>query len=382
MLKKNKFIITMIFIIPILVSLILGYQFKGGQIRNVPTVIVDMDNSSCSRMIAGEVKNNEIFDVKYFSGNSQDLEKLIKSNKARVGLMIPKDFGKDLKEYKAPKVLVMYDGSQMSITSAAKSRMSEILLTLKSAFLMKTMEGKLNITSEKAYDYVLPMGFETRFVNNSTRNYGDFLIPGMLAALIQVGLVMAGAGLIEKKEKYLFKLFFRNLVLGLFGCLSLAVSMLIQCLIFKTPFTGNLFGGLALTFIFSTAVVSVGILVGLIIPARLFAAQVAAIIMLPSSILGGYTWPLMAMPEGYQILGKFLPYTYYAESLRDLTVKNIGFNSVSGDFKWFLSFIAVVWILILTANIIKKIIVVILNKEKAKKSNLFCLIHKLGLVKQ
>jgi ABC-2 type transport system permease protein len=191
----------------------------------------------------------------------------------------------------------------------------------------------------------------------------------MLAALMQVGLTMAGAGLVEKKKENIFNLFLKNLLFGLLGCLSLMISMLIQYFVFQTPYTGTLSGGIVLTFVFTTAVTALGILVGLIVPNRLFAVQVAAILVLPSSILGGYTWPLMAMPKGYQILGKYLPYTYYAESLRDLTVKNIGFDYIMKDLKWLICFAAVMWLLILTAGFVRKLFFLMFNKE-SKDSNL------------
>ncbi|MDK2986010.1 MAG: type transport system permease protein [Clostridia bacterium] len=352
--SKNKFILAMIFLIPLLVSLLLGYQFQGGRIKNIPTAIIDLDNSSLSRSIVSEIKANEIFAVKHYAGSYHQLQRLIHENKARVGVVIPEDFSKDLKEYKAPKVLVLYDGSQMAVTSAAKARMSEILLTLKTAFVIKTIEGKLNLPPAKALNRALPMSFEIRTVNNPTRNYGNFLIPGMIIALIQVGLAMAGVGLVDGDGNKSFPLLIKNLVYGFLGSLAVFLALGVLYLFFNIPYTGTLPGGILITYVYVTAVVALGIAVGTIIPSRLFATQVAAILVLPSSILGGYTWPLLAMPAGYQVFGNFLPFTHYAEVLRDLTLKNIGMEYVTGDLLWLVKFTFVMWGITVFVSILKR----------------------------
>jgi ABC-2 type transport system permease protein len=76
--------------------------------------------------------------------------------------------------------------------------------------------------------------------------------------------------------------------------------------------------------------------------------------VLPSSILGGYTWPLLAMPAGYQVFGNLLPFTHYAEVLRDLTLKNIGMEYVTGDLLWLVKFTFVMWGITVFVSILKR----------------------------
>ncbi|HVI41380.1 MAG TPA: hypothetical protein VM577_12065, partial [Anaerovoracaceae bacterium] len=54
-------------ILPPICSWILGYEWSGQQINHVPTVIVDHDSSSMSRDLIGYIKNNQAFDVQFYT---------------------------------------------------------------------------------------------------------------------------------------------------------------------------------------------------------------------------------------------------------------------------------------------------------------------------
>lgn len=365
--KKTLMLFVMLFVIPISSSFLFGYNMQAKQIQNIPTVVVDKDGSSFSRMLTEEIRNNEIFNIVKYSQQDSDIQSMIEQNKAMVGVVIPPSFSQDLKEGKGPKTLVFYDGSQMSITSAAKARMTEILLTVKMGYLKKVMEGKLNILPNESIKTVAPMYFSYRLLNNPTRNYVNFLIPGMLIGIIQVGLVMIGADRVGDKEKYFIVLFLKALIWGILGAVSIAATIWVQIHYFGVPYRGTLEGGLKLTLLYSIGMISFGMLVKLIIPNKLIATQVAALLVLPSSILGGYTFPLMAMPKAFQQIGEFIPYVHYAEPLRDLCMKSIDISYIASDMNWLAKFVTWIWIALVIVFFTKKIIKILWNKLCDKK---------------
>ncbi|MCQ2560195.1 MAG: ABC transporter permease, partial [Clostridia bacterium] len=81
-----------------------------------------------------------------------------------------------------------------------------------------------------------------------------------------------------------------------------------------------------------------GYLMAKIIPSRMLGVQVASLVVSPTSILGGYTFPLMAMPEIYKPIGNWIPFTHYGKVIRELCLKEIGFSAVKNDFNYILIF--------------------------------------------
>ena len=107
------------------------------------------------------------------------------------------------------------------------------------------------------------------------------------------------------------------------------------------PYRSTILGGTLLTFLYSTAVLTAGYLIGSVISDRTFAAQVAAVIVLPTTILGGYTWPVLAMPTFFHYLAKIIPFYYYGSEIRSLCLSPLEFRHVVPVMGIMCAFIAV-----------------------------------------
>lgn len=369
--KAKNLFFSFLFVlgIPVICSFILGYQMEGHQVQHIPTVIVDHDNSQFSKMLINEIKTNEIFNVTNYSDRDEDVKDLIGQEKVRVGVIIPKDFSKDLTSGNGPKVLIFYDGTQMSVTSAAKARMSEILLTIKTGYLKKVVEGKLGVMPEVSKNYVLPMYFNYRLLNNPTRNYINFFIPGMIISIIQVSLVMLGVDIVREDEKNYLWLWIKGILGGLLGVVAIGISLGIQFKYFAVPFRGTINGAIILTLLYCIGIVSYGVLIRLILPEKILALQVASIPILFTTILAGFTFPLLAMPSYFQELAKFLPFLYYGEVMRDLCLKNIGIEYILPQINWLFKFVLYMWIASFGVFMLKKIVKKRYDLIKDKKNH-------------
>jgi len=253
----------------------------------------------------------------------------------------------------ADSTIQAYDGQ---IKSAAKSRMDEILLSIKTAYLKNVVEGKLGVMPEVSKNYVLPMYFSYRILNNPTKNYINFFIPGMIISVIQVSIVMLGVDIVRKEEKNYLWLWIKGIIGGLLGVVSIWVSFAIQFKYFAVPFKGSLTGAIMLTVLYCIGLVNYRVLVRLILPEKVAALQIGAISILPTSILAGFTFPLIVMPEFFKNLAKFLPFLYYGEAMRDLSLKDIGISYVMPQINWMFKFVLYMWIATLAVFILRKLI--------------------------
>ncbi len=323
--KIKKYIMpfVLIFVIPFVVNTMLCYMFSDHQIKEIPTAVYLGDDSQFSRSIVNYFDESETFHVVYYVENPYDIEKLIREGKVRFGMLIPMDFYKDLKEYKSPTILTVYDGSQLASTSFAKIQAGETLLTLKMGALIKVLQGKLNLPYEQAKKVVLSIGIQNRILFNPTRNYLNFLMPGFMASMVQVGLGIAAAcGVNREKRKnmftYLISKIFAYTVLGF---TSLLLNIYLQIYIFQIPFRGDIKELLFLTLIFTFTIAAIGISLSAIIWDKVKASQAAAMLFLPNTVMAGYTWPVMGMPKGYKVIAKYIPFYHYADPLRDMMIK-------------------------------------------------------------
>lgn len=356
--KHPRFVMaSLVFIIiPLVSGLALGYEMKADVPTSIPTVIVNHDNSEFSRTFTGFIEDSHYFNVIEYADNDQRIKDLMDRDQAYAGIIIPENFYNDMRAGKAPRILALYDGAALSVVTTSKTAMSEILLTTKAAYMMSIYEGKLSAVPEQVMNLVTPINVNYKFLFNSTKSFRNYLLIGMLAAVIQVGIAMQGAERGYENQLKPRSYFNQLKVIGgwsILSTISILLCLGVQYLFFDMPYRSTALGGLLLTFLFAMSILSVGYIVGNVVPDRVFAIQVSAILVLPTSMLGGYTYPIEGMPPFFQAMAKCIPFYYYGNGVRSLCLKEMAIHHLAGPFKFFMTFIIAELLLLLFVMLFK-----------------------------
>lgn len=350
-LLHNRMIVIVLFIIPIAANLLIGWVFQGSLIRHIPMAVVDHDQSSLSRTVIQYFAENETFSVKYILQDEEELEKLMEEGTIKTGMVIPENFSQDVVKLKAPNILMIYDGSSMPVASSAKSKASEILMTVKTGTAMKLIGGKLAAPTDIARKTALTINFKSRFLYNPARSYSYTLNPGLGAAVVQTAIVLMGAVCIRKEKpreglrKCMGYIAGKAVFYGILGTASLMCSVFIQTVIFGIPLKGEISSVLLLSSLMALAESTCAVMISVWVHDKMFASMVAAVLFIPSTAIGGYTWPRFSMPTAYQSLSYIMPFAHYGDSLRNLYLKGIPLSMLTNELKWFTGYIAACFVL-------------------------------------
>lgn len=315
--------------VPLIIGLALGWEMHNGTLEEVSTVVVDMDNSEFSRTFSDMLDKTAMLNITHTVTGTAEAEALIQSGECMAGVVIPDEFSQNMLSGNSPDMLILYDASQLPVMSVVKPAITEIMMTMNGAYLQNIFAGKLGVLPSQLMGEVSPVSVTYRNLYNPTKNFTYYLLPGMLLAVLQVGICMLGAerGFDNRKEKNLTTHVLTILLWALLGMMGVMICTGVQ-IAFGLPYRSTVLGGLLMLFCYSLVITTMGYIVGLILPEKLFSVQIAAILVLPTSLLGGYSFPLSSMPHAYQVLGKFLPYTYMGNDIRSLCLKNMEFRHI------------------------------------------------------
>ncbi len=350
-LLKNKMNILVLFIMPLLCVILLGTELSGELISNIPMAVIDHDGTTFSRELTEAFDDNEDFNIVYYPESEEELEKLIKNSKVRVGLIIPKNFYNDITLLKSPTVMMIYDGSHMSITSAAKTKATEILLTYKAGAAIKQLTARLGLSFNEAYNIAQAIKFSTRTLYNPTKSFSNFLAPVLLAGYIQAALALVVTVSVdhniysEDRKKRLGYATGKVLFYTMCGTISYMVCITFQVMLFNMPFVGSMMHALILSIALSFAVSAFCVLISALIKNKIVALIGGAVIFIPNSAMAGTTWPLLSMPTGYQSFASIMPFTHYANNIRYVYLKGMSFPQIAGDIMYMIAFGAV-WLVL------------------------------------
>src|SRR6516162_6512223 len=310
-------------IIPILQMTLLGYGIDTN-IRQINTVVFNADGRRESRELLDRLKNSDTFHVIRHVQNDQDLNDMIISGRARVGIKIPVDYSDRLLHQMSAQVLVLIDGSDSSVAGPA-----------------------INVTTAIGLDEslrrVLPSGasfavdMRPKLMFNPDSRSPNFFLPGLTAILLlNVTTFLTSFSIVREKERGTLEQLFvtpvrpMGLLLGKLlpylgiGFFELLLILTFMRFAFRVPIHGSvvLLAFLSLPYIFVS--LSLGIVISSKANSQSEAMQLAFLTILPSIFFSGYIFPRETMPRFFYIVSYFVPASYFINITRGVILRGAG----------------------------------------------------------
>lgn len=340
---RDKDLRLILFIAPLLGLFIFYSAYSYQAIKDIPTAVVDLDNSQDSREILADIKKADELKVTASLNSVSQMEELIKEGKVIVGIVIPENFGRDVSVGRGSKILVVVDGSNIIYANNASTAMLGITRTIGAQIGIKQLLGK-GVHYSQAQQAYMAVSFKDQPWFNPTLNYAFFLVLALSLNIWQQCCTIASStSVIGEKEAfswYQVKIsgtsqwgyFAAKSVsrITLFMILLLPIYLGGFSLLGQVPASG-FFSLLMFSCVFSVAIDGLGTLVSSFAGSSVDATRFGMVIALPSFVISGYTWPLEAMPQWVQKAAWFFPQTWFFQGFNLLVFKDPGW-SVMGNF--------------------------------------------------
>jgi ABC-2 type transport system permease protein len=328
-LKRDKRLLPMLILMPLIQLVIIGYVFST-DVKNIGTSILDESGTAESRAFISAVKSAGYFVVDDYADGRDDLMAKIENGDVRVGLVIPADYAAKLSRGETAEIEALIDGSDPNTGGVALSYISRIAQA-------KGMEIKVKQLGGREIKPLLDS--RIRILFNPEMKSVDFMIPGLIAMLLMlVTTLLASASVVREREhgtmEHLIVMPVRKweLIIGkllpfvVFGFLDVLLIVLVGTLWFKVPFRGNLAELFVLSTLFIFTNLGVGLFVSTTARTQQQAMLTAYFIALPTMILSGLIFPIENMPETIQALSYVFPLRYFLVIVRSIFLK--GSNSM------------------------------------------------------
>src|SRR5437016_10613470 len=247
-------------IIPILQMTLLGYGIDTN-IRQINTVVFNADGRRESRELLDRLKNSDTFRLIRYVQNDRDLNDMIISGRARVGIKIPEDYSDRLLHQMSAQVLVLIDGSDSSVAGQAINVTTAIGLD----------ESLRHVLQDRV---AFGVDMRPKILFNPDSRSPNFFLPGLTAVLLlNVTTFLTAFAIVREKEKGTLEQLFVTPVkpLGLmFGKIlpylgigfgELCLILLLMVTVFRVPIHGNAVLLLVLSLPYLFVSLSIGLLV-------------------------------------------------------------------------------------------------------------------------
>jgi ABC-2 type transport system permease protein len=319
------------FFIPLLLILMFGYALSL-DVDNIETVVVDYDQTPLSRDLIRKLDASSYFQVIAHLRDSKAIADYLDRGRARMGMVIPAGWTRDMRADRETPVQFILDGSDPNYAGISRGYVT--------AFVDNYNERQLKnfINRKGLVEIDPPVEGAIRVWFNEELESRVFIVPGIIAIIIMiVGALLTSLVVAREYENGTMETI-RSLPLRpeefLLGK-AIPYFFIAMMDVFVAVLMGQIFFGVVVkasfwllvlaSAIYLAVALSLGLLISTATKSQLVANQMAILITyLPSLLLSNFVFPVSNMPEVLQLVSGVIPATYFIDILNGLYLRNVG----------------------------------------------------------
>lgn len=327
--------LSLVIIMPVMMLVLLGYAVSA-DVENIPLAVADLSKTDASRRFVQRFEASGYFVITHSVDSEEEVIRLIDEGITRSGLFIPEDFGREVTTGGSSPFVVYVDGSNPTVAQTAQLAAETISQAASQEILVQQLSG-----ASLGQGLELPIDARWRFLYNPNMRRMDFMIPGLVAVILQIQTLLLTAFAIvrEREQGTLEQLIVTpikswELMLGkilpyvVVALLNVAMTVGVGYIWFGVEVAGSITLLFILSLVFLLGSLGLGVLISNVSRTQMQAMYLASFIMMPSFILSGLLFPRDNMPWLAYYASFLLPVTYFLEIVRGIILKGIGLASL------------------------------------------------------
>lgn len=336
--RRQPATIVFMLVVPVMQTIIFGYAIQQ-EIENIPTVVFDLDGRQASRQLIDSFRNTRTFAITERVSDDESFRRALVSGRAKVGVRVPPDYSDRLLRGEQVSVQVLIDGSDSQVANTALQASMLLGTSLSFGIARPFAETLPTVPSRDPKGHVaMPIDIRPRLLYNPNLESSHFFVPGLVGIILQlVTLFLTSFAIVRERELGTLEQLFvtpvgrAGLLLGklvpyaVIGTLEMLIVLTVMVYLFGVPIHGNLALLMALSSLFITCALALGLLVSTLATTQLEAMQFAFLLMLPTVLLSGFMFPRSEMPYPIYLASFAIPATYFLEILRGIILRGADF---------------------------------------------------------
>lgn len=334
---RNKLILRMIFVVPVVQLIILPLAVNY-EIRNINLSVVDLDHSEYSRKLLNKVTSTGYFRLTDYSDSYRDALKVVEEDRADLILTVPAGFESDLVRENRAKIM---------IAANAISGQTAGLATAYSNAIIREFNNEIRnewLQTPRLYSRpVIEITNSNWF--NPAMNYKFYFVPGILALLVTiVGFLLTSLNIVKEKEAGTIEqmnvtpIKKHQFILGklipfwILGLVILSIGFIVSYIVYGIVPAGSYLLIYLFAAIYLIALLGFGLFTSTFAETQQQAMFISYFCMMIFILLGGLFAPIENMPDWAQALTYVNPVSYFIEVMRMIVLKGSRFTDLLKHF--------------------------------------------------
>ena len=331
--RRDRATLAMMLGIPVIQLLVFGFAIRM-DVRHLPMAAWDQSHTQESRELIQKLQATDNFTVTRHVESYGEAIRLIDRGTVRAAIVIPVDYARRLKRGRSSVAQLLVDASDPN-TSQNAIAAAQLVGQRKNIELLSALAGS-PIRTETP-----PVDIRVRPLYNPALKSAIFIVPGIIGLILSVTMLLITSMSVvrEREQGTLEQLIVTPVTRGeimigkiapyvLVGYVQLTAVLTLGHFIFQMPVRGSLLVVYAVTFLFITANLGLGLFISTLAKTQAQSMQGSYFFFLPNVLLSGFMFPREGMPHVAREIGLLFPLTYYIQILRGVVLKGANFLDV------------------------------------------------------
>ena len=345
--RRDPTSLGMLLVLPAGLIVLVGYALNF-DVKHIPLAVFDQDRSSDSRAYLEKFSHTEYFDVRSVVSSYGEIEKLFLDGDAKVAIVVPTTFSRDLAAGREAQVQILVDGSDANTAGQAVGNATRITADYSSR-LVAAAFTKMGVRAS------VPIDFEPRIWYNPDLLSSKFLVPGLIGfILVLTAVISTSLTVVREKERGTMEQIMvsplqpAHVILGktipylAISLVEATVILILGYLLFDIEIRGSILLLYAAIITIVIGALGQGVLISTITDSQQVAFMISVLSsLLPSFLLSGFVFPVSNMPVVLQIVSNLAVNKFFLVVVRSVMLKGVGFGAVWEQFVFMIIFATV-----------------------------------------
>ena len=343
---RDRAMLVQIIVMP-LIQLLMLSNAATFAIKRTPAYVVDFDRTSTSRGLVTRLAASGLVDIVGQSASPDAANDAMLGGRATLVLVVPREFEASLVRTRTATIGIDLNAEKGSAAGIVQSYVVQTLWAYSRELGVEIMPTRRNVVAAStARMSPRPaagvIDIRTRGWYNPTLDYSNYMVPGLLVALVtMIGTLLTAQNIAREKEigtleqlnvtpitksEFIAAKLLPYWVLAL---LDLVLGLIVARLVFHIPVQGSPLLLMGAAGIYLVSALAIGLWISTVVETQQQAMFISFFVVMIYLLMSGLLTPIDSMPHWMQIVSNLNPVRHFVAISRDILVKGAGARQIA-----------------------------------------------------
>ncbi len=350
---RDRRSLVLILVMPIVLTFLFGKALETGDLRQIPSVIVNLDGSPESNVIVTVFSTYDEVRITGEAGSVEEAQTLLAKGEIKAAIVIPQGFMRRIEVGEEAQLQLLLDGTDNNSAPVVEGVAQRVIQRYNAERAIKGLWQR-GLRPDRGQRLIQPVYIQPEIRYNPGLQYLGYVMPGVIGLTLQLLTVMLMAVTIPRERErgtldqvIVTPITRTELILGkllpyfAISLLNVATILFVADRWFGVPVEDRLGLLLSLCALFVLTSLATGLLISTVSRSQFQAVQIAVFYVLPVFMLSGAYAPIEAIPEYIRPISSLFPLMYFSRAVRAVTLRGADLSLVWRDMAVLAGFVVV-----------------------------------------